>query len=135
MKISLKQQILIGCCLLFLATGCARLTNTELLTSDTWKLTDLSSDDADPDILMFNEIFLSQADFDYFDDGTFSIAFSDTSITAEGGTWQFINDESQLVQQQNGLPADTLDILTLDEETLEYMYTDDTGTYTAVFGH
>ncbi len=135
MKISLKQQILIGCCLLFLASGCTRFTNTELLTSDTWQLTDLSSDDADPDILMFNEVFLSQADFDYFDDGTFSIAFSDTSVTAEGGTWKFINDESQLAQQQNGLPADTLDILTLDEETLEYIYTDDTGTYTAVFGH
>lgn len=115
--------------------GCTRIDNTELLTAEPWKLTSLTSEDVDPLIVGLEQVFLSLGTVDYMADGTFTITTTDSTITAEGGTWMFNDDETQLLQTQTGEPTETLDIVTLDEDNLVYTFSDSLGTRTATWGH
>ncbi|MCI4671423.1 MAG: hypothetical protein MRZ79_24995 [Bacteroidia bacterium] len=115
--------------------GCTQLSNSELLTSEPWKLTDLTSNDADQDFVDLAKALYSDATFDYMASGSFEITFTDTTFTAEGGTWAFSDDETELLITQTGEPTETLSIVTLDEDNFSYNFTDSTGTYLFSFGH
>lgn len=135
MKNFFQKSVILLAALTMLLGGCTQISNTELLTAEPWKLTDLTSTDADPTIVAITKAFLSLSEFDYMEDGTFTINFVDSTLTSEGGTWNFTDDESKLVQQQTGEPAETYDIIVLDEDNLSYSWTDSTGTYTFSWGH
>lgn len=135
MKNFFQKSVILLAAVTLLLGGCTKLSNTELLTAEPWKLTDLTSADADPDLVAFSKAFLSLATFDYMDGGTFTISYADSSITSDGGTWKFSDDESQLLQTQTGEPEETFEIITLDEDNLSYSWSDSTGNYTFSWGH
>ena len=135
MKIFNIKTIVLATVFALFLSGCTQMTNTELLTSESWKLTELTSDDVDSDLLAFTKAIFLSSTTDYLEDGTFQITFTDSLFEDVTGTWKFNDDESQLLVTQTGEPEESYNISVLDEDNLGYTFTDSTGTYNFTYGH
>ncbi|MEO0897785.1 MAG: lipocalin family protein [Bacteroidota bacterium] len=119
-----------------LFTACETpLSKSELISTDPWKLSGVSTTDGDQDLAELLEAVLSIATLSYDAGGTYSFAFPDSTFEDINGTWNFNSDETQITLSEPGEEDLVYTILTLTEETLSYSFTDSTGTYTETYIH
>lgn len=105
-------------------------SRSELLTDGPWSFQSFQNPDMDPTERAFITAIFSLASWDYMDNGTYSITFSDTTFGADDGTWEFNDDASVLTQDKGTSDEAVLNITDLSETTLSYTYDDSTGTNT-----
>lgn len=107
-------------------------SRTDLLTDGVWSFQSFQNPDlGSAEKALITAIF-SLASWDYMADGTYSIAFADTALSADGGTWEFNDDASVLTHDKGTDDEALLNIVDLTESTLSYSYDDSTGTNTLI---
>lgn len=102
-------------------------SRTELLTAGTWSFLSYTNPDADPVDVAFATAFLSLAQYDYSDNGTYTITFTDTLFDPTTGTWEFSADATMITQDKGTDDEITADIVDLTKETFSFSYSDSTG--------
>ena len=119
-------------------SSCADIveSRTELLTNGPWKVQSLSNPDLDATTLAFYQAFLSLVEYEYFDDGTYTVTLADTSLgSPDAGTWAFNDDASMLTTDRGTADEEQYTIVDLTKESLTYSYDDSTGTTTIIWTH
>jgi hypothetical protein len=107
--------------------GCEKLSDEELLTSHTWKWDKMTTSSSDTDVQNFVAVFsalLTNATFEFRDDGTYKLTALNNS---DEGTWEMSDDGNTFTMDTDVM---TVVKLTKTEFVIEGEEVDDTyGTY------